>query len=446
MKRNATKIGCLLLVLSGLVPTSAGAQEKTMMRQYLESYDSIQFFRPYDKTGINMFETPKDNIAFDGVRVRIGAGFTQQFQNLKHSNFEKAAGRPNSLYALSSGFNTAQANLNMDFQLADGIRLNLVTYLSSRHHNEAWVKGGFIQFDKLPFKGEFWNNLMKYATIKVGHMEINYGDAHFRRSDGGSTLYNPFMDNYLLDAFTTEIGGEVYLQHNGLFGMIGVSNGEIKGDVKAGSAEKNPAFYLKGGIDKQLTDKARVRVAGSFYTDKSSASNTVFWGDRTGSNYFLVMEKESATALAQAWSGRINPGFGRKVQAMQLNGFVKYGGLELFGTYEQGKGRSANALDNKDRTLNQLAGDVVYRIGPKENVYVGARYNTLSGQLFLNNVADDIKVDRLALAGGWFVTRNVLLKGEYVVQNYRDYPTGAGATQFTDGKFNGWVIEAVVGF
>ena len=446
MKRNATKIGCLLLVLAGFVLTSASAQEKTMMRQYLESYDSIQFFRPYDKTGINMFETPKDNVAFDGVRVRIGAGFTQQFQNLKHSNFEKATGRPNSLYALSSGFNTAQANLNMDFQLADGIRLNLVTYLSSRHHNEAWVKGGFIQFDKLPFKGEFWNNLMKYTTIKVGHMEINYGDAHFRRSDGGSTLYNPFMDNYLLDAFTTEIGGEVYLQHNGLFGMVGVSNGEIKGDVKAGSAEKNPAFYLKGGIDKQLTDKARVRVAGSFYTDKSSANNAVFWGDRTGSNYFLVMERETATALAQAWSGRINPGFGRKVQAMQLNGFVKYGGLELFGTYEQGKGRSANALDNKDRTLTQLAGDVVYRIGAKENVYVGARYNTLSGQLFLNNVADDIKVDRVALAGGWFLTRNVLLKGEYVVQNYRDYPTGAGATQFTDGKFNGWVIEAVVGF
>ena len=446
MKRNASNISCVLAVLAGFVLTSAGAQDMTMMRQYLQSYDSIQFFRPYDKNGINMFETPKDNVSFDGVRVRLGAGFTQQFQNLKHSNYEKTGGKSNSLYPLSSGFNTAMANLNMDFQLADGIRLNLVTYLSSRHHNEAWVKGGYIQFDKLPYKGAFWTNLMKYTTIKVGHMEINYGDAHFRRSDGGSTLYNPFMENYLLDAFTTEIGGEVYLQHNGLFGMVGMTNGEIKGDVKEGTAEKNPAFYLKGGIDKRLTDKARVRVSGSFYTDRSSASNTVFWGDRTGSNYFLVMEKESATALAQAWSGRINPGFGRKVQAMQVNGFVKYGGLEFFGTYEQGKGRSAHSLDNKDRTLNQWAGDLVYRIGPKEDAYVGARYNTLSGQLFLNNVADDVKIDRLALAGGWFVTRNVLLKGEYVVQNYRDFPTGTGATQFTDGRFNGWVIEAVVGF
>jgi hypothetical protein len=32
----------------------------------------------------------------------------------------------NQLYKLSAGFNTAQANLNMDVQLADGIRLNLV--------------------------------------------------------------------------------------------------------------------------------------------------------------------------------------------------------------------------------------------------------------------------------------------------------------------------------
>ena len=46
---------------------------------------------------------------------------------------------------------TAQANLFTDVQLADGIRMNVTTYLSTRHHNEAWVKGGYIQFDKLPF-------------------------------------------------------------------------------------------------------------------------------------------------------------------------------------------------------------------------------------------------------------------------------------------------------
>ena len=38
--------------------------------------------------GVNAFETGKtpDSIAFTGLRIRFGAGFTMQFQNLKHEN------------------------------------------------------------------------------------------------------------------------------------------------------------------------------------------------------------------------------------------------------------------------------------------------------------------------------------------------------------------------
>ena len=53
---------------------------------------------------------------------------------------------------------------------------------------------------------------MQIVTVRVGHFEINYGDAHFRRSDNGNAIYNPFVGNYIMDAFTTEIGGEVYLK------------------------------------------------------------------------------------------------------------------------------------------------------------------------------------------------------------------------------------------
>src|SRR6266496_1358631 len=106
--------------------------------------------------------------------------------------------------------------------LIGDIMIKKVTYLSTRHHNEAWVKGGYLQFDKLPFKGKVWDDIMKVTTLKLGHMEINYGDAHFRRSDGGNSIYNTFAENYILDAFATEIGGEVYVHKNGLFGMVGV--------------------------------------------------------------------------------------------------------------------------------------------------------------------------------------------------------------------------------
>ena len=212
------------IVAAALLPLAVMAQQPT-----------ISNWRAYDQSGINVFETGKaDSVKFDGLKVRWGAGFTQQFQGLKHENTANnnagntiATAGANKLYPIQPGFMTAQANLFMDVQLADGIKLNVTSYLSARHHNETWVKGGYIQFDKLPFKGKFWGDLMKLATIKIGHFEVNYGDQHFRRTDGGQALYNPFMEGYIADAFATEIGGELYLQKNGSLGMIGLTNGMI---------------------------------------------------------------------------------------------------------------------------------------------------------------------------------------------------------------------------
>jgi len=441
----------LLIILIGSLPLLASAQSSDK-----EYYGKPSYWRPYDQRGINVFESPKqaDTTQFEGPRVRFGAGFTQQFQNLKHEN--KTAldnGGANKLYPLQSGFMTAQANLFMDIQLADGIRLNVTSYMSARHHNETWVKGGYIQFDKLPFKGTFWKNLMKVTTIKVGHMEVNYGDAHLRRSDGGQTIYNPFMDNYIVDDFATEIGGEVYLQKNGLFGMVGMTSGMIKGSIDSSyktpaddNLKRSPSIYLKGGIDKQVGDNIRVRLSGSYYHNGSNAGTglTLFGGDRTGSNYQNVMEKASYGAAnpastAVAFSGRVNPGFSKKIDAIMLNGFLKVKGLELFGTIENAKGRTK--AESADRKMNQLAGDVVYRFGKEENLFIGARYNTV--KVKLANMTDNVNINRTALAAGWFVTKNVLIKGEYVIQKYKDF---LPSDYRSGGKFKGYVIEAVVGF
>lgn len=444
MKTSTTFYALLAALLVGVLPLNLMAQNEK------EVYLRPSYWRPYDQRGINVFETSKqpDSIAYEGLRIRVGAGFTQQFQGLKHKNtaLNNTGTGVNRLHGITPGFNTAQANLNFDVQLADGIRLNLVTYLSSRHHNEAWVKGGYIQFDKLPFKGQFWENIMKATTIKIGHMEINYGDAHFRRSDGGQTIYNPFLENYILDAFTTEIGGEVMVQQGGVFVLAGLTNGMIKGNIDsvAKTAEdvnvrKSPAIFSKIGFDKSLGTKLRVRGTASVYHNASSGGNTLYAGDRTGSNYFLVMEKSGSSAASQFTSGRLNPGFSKKVDAIQLNGFVKVAGLELFGTYEQARGRSKTEIYS--RKMKQLAGDLVYRFGNNENLYAGVRYNTVKGSLA--NIAGDIKVQRMAAAAGWFITKNVLLKAELVEQKYKDFPA---SDIRRGGKFNGYVIEAVVGF
>jgi hypothetical protein len=444
----------IVLILACILPIVAIAQNDK------EYYGRPSYWRPYDQRGINVFETSKaDTIPYLGPRIRFGTGFTMQFQDLKHSNTAFNNTTTNRLYPIQRGFMTAQANLFTDVQLADGIHMNVTTYLSTRHHNEAWVKGGYIQIDKLPFlKSKLIDKLMEVATIKVGHMEINYGDAHFRRSDAGQTLYNPFMESYILDAFATEIGGEVYLQKNGLFGMLGITNGMIKGSVDSAykttvddNIKRSPSIYLKGGIDKSVGEKLRARLSASYYHNSSSAASglTLYGGDRGGSNYQNVMEVAPAgsalpASTAIAFSGRVNPNFSKKIDAVMLNGFLKVQGLELFGTYETSKGRTKNEVE--DRKASQLTGDVVYRFGQNENFYVGARYNTAKVELskIPTTAANfDVTINRTALAAGWFMTKNILMKGEYVIQKYKNFPN---ADYRNGGEFKGYVIEAVVGF
>lgn len=443
-----------LMFAIGALPVALFAQQPT-----------IANWRAYDQSGINVFETPKDNDAkFDGLKVRFGAGFTQQFQSLTHENTASnntgntvATALANKLYPIKPGFMTAQANAFMDVQLGDGIALNVTSYLSARHHNETWVKGGYIQFDKLPFKGKFWSDLMNITTIKIGHFEVNYGDQHFRRTDGGQALWNPFMEGYIMDAFATEIGGEVYIKKNGLFGMIGLTNGMIKGNIDSvltstvadGNDKRSPSIILKAGIDKKLDNGLRLRGSASYYHNGSSAGSglTLYGGDRTGSNYQNVMEKwvsgtpaaaQASTAIA--FSGRFNPGFSKKIDAIMVNGFAKYKGFELFGTYETAQGYAKS--ETKNRKASQYAVDAIYRLGATENVFLGVRYNGVTARLS-PTATSDVKLDRIALAGGWFITKNTLLKVEYVSQQYKDF---AKSDYRNGGKFSGVVVEAVVGF
>ena len=429
----------------------------------------IQYFRPYDQRGINVFETSKyDTVRFDGLKLRIGAHFTQQYQNLKHSNTENIVGEvnKNALYDLSPGFNLAMANFNIDVQLTDGVRVSLVSYMSTRHHNEFWVKGGFFQIDKVgflnsPVMDELWKNL----TLKIGHMEINYGDAHFRRSDGGNAIYNPFVENNLMDAFTTEIGGELYWQKSGFLAMVGITDGEIQGSVTKAD-DRSPSFYGKVGFDKNFTEDFRARLTGSVYTTKSSISSTLYGGDRAGSRYYYVLEPVNATLTGNSFSGRINPGFKDNVTSFMINPFVKFRNVEIFGTYEVATGN--NQIENGElqstdpaqpvltklekRQFNQYAIDGIYRFA-NDKMYVGAKYNVVDGELAFGQsttqpnlsqgTREDVKVQRTSLAAGWFITKNILLKGEYVTQKYMDFP---GTDIRANGKFDGFVIEGVIGF
>lgn len=413
----------VVLMLSGL---SVFAQNR-----------NLDNYRQPDKYGINVFEAPKDTLStFENVKVRIGGASTLQYQALDHYN---SGAEP--LAGIGYNFNLATANLDLDVALAKGVRMHLRTYLSSRHHPEPYVKGGYFQIDNLDFINEgLLSDLMKYATIKIGHMENNYGDAHFRRSDNAQTIYNPFVGNLIMDAFTTEVGAEVYYQRNGFIGMLGFSNGKLNQSVEEGSTGNTggAAFLAKLGYDKQINDDLRLRFTGSLYNTGYAPRLYLYSADRTGSRYYHVMQSESATS-DNFRSGRFAPSFRNSITAIMFNPFVKYKGLEFFGTLESASGKTIGDTDT--RNTMQYAGELIYRFGEKENVYLGARYNMVDSEEAGDTEAT---IDRFQLGAGWFMTKNILLKAEYVNQTYDgDAYTGS---LYEDGNFKGLMMEAVISF
>lgn len=194
----------------------------------------------------------------------------------------------------------------------------------------------------------------------------------------------------------------------------------------------------KLGFDRQLNPDFRLRLTGSYRTQASAVNNVIFGGDRAGSRYYQVLENSAATEAAQFTSGRINPGMRDNSTSYVFNPFVKMGGIELFGMYENAKGKAAT--ETVDREVNQYMVEGIYRFF-NDKLYAGGRWNEVSGVLAL--AGPDVTVTRTNFGGGWFVSPTLMLKAEYVNQEYKNFL----ATDIRNGgKFNGFMVEGVVAF
>jgi len=387
------------------------------------------------------FEAEQDpGSDFEKVKVKMGADFAIQYQILDH--FADV-----DLVPLGTGINLPTANLNIDAYLAPGIRLNLVTYLSAKHHNEAWVKGGYIIFDELPFlKSPVIDKAMDDLTLIVGDMEINYGDAHFRRSDNGHVTTNPFVGNLIMDAFTTAPAAELIFRKNGIVAMAAVTSGILKQDLVVYNQVDSTyttynmtdelAFYWKAGYDKQLNDDLRLRFTLSGYHNPNNHSGSLYNGDRAGSRYYLVMKPVTYSSSdvdikSGHTSGNFGPGSLLQNNSLMANLFAQYKGFELFGTYETIAGVNTKNVNVK---FDQFAVEGLYRFGADKQFFGGLRYNQVTDK------ENEIKVNRFQAGGGWFVVPTILLKAEYVNQKYSDNSV------YGEAGFDGVMVEAAVSF
>jgi hypothetical protein len=395
------------------------------------------------------FEEAKLNAKdFTQLKVEIGADFALQYQSLDNVGKLSTGAE---FMPIGANINLPTANFNINGYLAPGLRVTLETYLSSRHHNETWVKGGYLLMDDFSFLGSKLNTLLRDFTVKAGVMEINYGDGHFRRTDNGAALKNAFVGSYILDAFTTAPAVEVMYRKNGIVALVATTSGNLNPsqsgfvDNKDGVTDakdfepyyllEDLAFYAKLGYENQLNDDLKVRLTLSPYYQANHYRGTLYGGDRAGERFYTVLVPASLGSAAtdiktNFTNGRWGPGGTKSVASLMVNPFVKFKGAELFGLFETTKGKT---VANADFKFNQLAIEAIYRLGKAEQFYIGAKYNTVS-----NDKSET--VNRLEAGGGWFLTRNIITKLIYIDQKYEvaQYEQGTG--------FKGLMFEAAISF
>lgn len=85
------------------------------------------------------------------------------------------------------------------------------------------------------------------------------------------------------------------------------------------------------------------------------------------------------------------------------------------------------------------------RFGADEQFYVGGRYNTLKADMAAAGSAPAYTADisRTAVAAGWYMTKNIMAKVEYVKQNYDGFPDNS---IYSDAQFDGLMVAGSIAF
>ena len=272
-------------------------------------------------------------------------------------------------------------------------------------------------------------------------MEINYGDAHFRRSDNGNAIYNPFVGNYIMDAFTTEIGGEVYLK-TGERHRDGRRSPAAKSAARSSTpGQRGPAFIGKLGFDRQVNTDLRVRLTGSMYKTDKALSNTLYGGDRAGSRYYWVLENTAATESAQCDLGldqsRLQEqGHGAAAQPVREVPRPGVFGVHRAGRRARPRPKPPSAPGSSTRSTRSTA-------SCRTRSCSSARATTRR-RATLAGITGDVGAKRVQVGGGWFITARPARQGR--IRQPEVLRLSRPANIRNGGTFNGMMLEGVVAF
>jgi hypothetical protein len=371
-------------------------------------------------------------------------------QALDHENAFNLKGEP--LAKVSPGFQNAFGDLGFIAKFGRNQEIEVVfdMYLSSRNHpSQTYGNEGYIVLRGVPENLEslkFLEPILEKVDIKAGHMLVDFGDASEHRTNNAIAQKNPLVGNFVIDPNIVSIGMQASSKPNGRYGwLVGVSNGTTTEDWNVGRG-----FAYNGKLIFYPVKSLRTSVSyiGTDQSDNPTkaaggSSMQMFTGNRSGERYAGILGGGQAP-------GNVFPQAGEKFSAAQVDVTFDNGSpLELYGHYgiTQDKDINGTAAGTPEEKWTYFAGDVVYRFTPA--LYAAARYSNASTDMLAGSSSDG-RVDRIQVGGGLWLTRNLLVKMEYVHQQYDGFAVGQvvnnGIQAWKNPSFSGVISEVSFSF
>ena len=372
-------------------------------------------------------------------------------QTLNHKNVFNNSGAE--LPKIEPGFQNAFGDLGFigKFGKKQEIEVVFDLYLSSRNHpSSTYGNEGYMILHGVPENLEslkFLEPILSKVDIKAGHFLVDFGDNSQHRSNNAIVQKNPLVGNFVVDPNIVSIGMQVSSKPGSRFGwLVGANNGTTTEDWNVGrgfAANGKLYFYpikpLRASVSYIAADQSDngTKAAGG-------SALQMFSGNRSGERYAGVMGGGQAP-------GNVFPQGGEKFSAAQLDLTWDVGSspLKLYGHVGRTQVQDINgsAAGAPEETWNYYAGDVVYKITPA--LYAAARYSGATTEMLAGRETDG-KVSRIQVGGGLWLTKNMLMKLEYVTQKYSGFRQGDMVNNniqaWRDPEFNGFVAEVSFAF
>ncbi len=374
------------------------------------------------------------------MRLYMGLQTVGRWQALTQ---QSAYSSPTKQYpGLDPGFQTPFANLDFLASIPGKLDVFFDTYVASRPHpNQMYGHQGYILLKQLPapFAGGPMSNLFDYINVKAGAFDIDFGDQNYHRSNNAFVQRNPLIGNYVVDPNTEEIGAEVYSVKGPLYWLVGLGSGTTTEHFDYGSLPDvhgklwgYPLHDLRLSFSAYYANLAGTTAAANLATDYETSH--LYSAERSGGVYAAVFGGGDNP-------GQITPLDGLDVQAYQADITWEHWPWEVY-SFVGWTGDSAY----DERWLYGSA-ESVYHINSA--LYLAGRFSYgVAGAV--HGVDTSGWVDRFQIGGGYWFTKSLLAKLEYVYQQYNNFNSAAGVVDGVEAvdnpRFSGVVMEVSFSF